>query len=58
MFFPSDSGFTKDMGGAAGQRKEHAGFYIRICLGVLRTLGLYINFHQCCVLAHAPPSAC
>ena len=35
---------------------------IRICLGVLRTLGLYINFHQsaindhpCCVLAHASP---
>ena len=33
---------------------------IRICLGVLRTLGFYINFHQsaindhqCCVLAHA-----
>ena len=35
---------------------------IRICLGVLRTLGLYINFHQsaindhpCCVLTHASP---
>ena len=35
---------------------------IRICLGVLRTLGFYINFHQsainghqCCVLAHASP---
>ncbi len=33
---------------------------IRIRLGVLRTLGFYINFrqsaindHQCCVLAHA-----
>ena len=33
---------------------------IRICLGVLRTLGFYINFrqlaingHQCYVLAHA-----
>ena len=38
------------------------GLYIRICLGVLRTPGLYINFrqsaindHQCCVLAHASP---
>ena len=36
------------------------GFYVRICLGVLRTLGLYINFrqwaingHSCCVLSHA-----
>ena len=35
---------------------------IRICLGVLRTLGFYINFrqsaindHPCCVLAHASP---
>ena len=35
---------------------------IRIRLGVLRTLGFYINFrqsaindHQCCVLAHAFP---
>ena len=35
---------------------------IRIYLGVLRTLGLYMNFHQsaindhpCCVLAHASP---
>ena len=36
--------------------------YLRFasCLGVLRTLGFYINFrqlaindHQCCVLAHA-----
>ena len=35
---------------------------IRICLGVLRTLGFYINFrqlaingHKYCVLAHASP---
>ena len=35
---------------------------IRICLGVLRTLGFYINFrqlaingHSYCVLAHASP---
>ena len=25
--------------------KELVIFYIRICLGVLRTLGFYINFH-------------
>ena len=39
---------------------------IRICLGVLRTLGFYINFrqltingHQCCVLrTRFLPSAC
>ena len=37
-------------------------YIIRICLGVLRTLGFYNNFrqlaingHQCCVLAHASP---
>ena len=37
-------------------------FIIRICVGVLRTLGFYINFHQsainghqCCVLAYASP---
>ena len=41
------------------------GFCIRICLGVLRTLGFYINFrqlaingHQCFVLAHAFSPQC
>ena len=38
--------------------------YIRICLGVLRTLDFYINFHQSainghkyCVLSHTLPTA-
>ena len=41
------------------------GLLRRVDLGVLRTLGFYINFrqlaingHKYCVLAHASPSAC
>ena len=62
-------GYLRFMQGCSEHYSQTEGFekissphIIRICLGVLRTLGLYIKFHQsaindhpCCLLAHASP---